>query len=85
MQTIGYKTGFRYMTDGKDVYRNDYADPPEIGARWFSTMAGFASFEKAFGPLEQDETETALCNRCFCTQGLGSVLNPVCLECEHIL
>ncbi len=51
MKTIGYKGGFRYMSDGKDIYRNDYADDEKIGVRWFCTVAGFDAFMKAYGCL----------------------------------
>jgi hypothetical protein len=73
MKTIGYKSGFRYLTDGKEVYRNDYADAPDRGVRWFSTLAGFQSFLKGYGPLHDtkgeakavdDESQTFLCINC---------------------
>ena len=51
MKTIGYKNGFRYMTNGKDIFRNDYVDDKNIGAIWFSTLEGFEVFKKAFGCL----------------------------------
>lgn len=57
--TIGYKNGFRYLTDGPDVYRNDYADPETMGLRWFSTAEGFMSWLKAYGPLNNEYGETA--------------------------
>jgi len=51
MKTIGYKNGYRYMSNGKDIFRNDYADDKKIGVRWFSTLAGFEVFLKAYGCL----------------------------------
>ncbi len=51
MKVIGYKNGYRYITDGIDIYRNDFADDKNIGVRWFSTVEGFEVFKKAFGNL----------------------------------
>ena len=51
MKTIGYKNGYRYMSDGKDIYRNDYSNDEKAGVRYFSTVAGFRAFMKAHGCL----------------------------------
>lgn len=54
MKILGYQSGYRYMTDGEDIFRNDYADDKETGVRWFSTIAGFEVFKRAHGCLHDE-------------------------------
>jgi len=51
MKVLGYRSGMQYLTDGKDVYRRDKMDMKHGGMRWYSTLAGFESFIRAYGPL----------------------------------
>ena len=64
MKTLGYKDGYRYMTDGKNIYRNDYADDKKTGIRWFSTIAGFEIFKQAYGCLYGANGNEVVCPDC---------------------
>jgi len=64
MKTLGYKNGYRYMTDGKDIFRNDYSDDIKMGVRWFSTVAGFEVFKRAHGCLYDARGNEAACPDC---------------------
>jgi hypothetical protein len=57
MRTLGYKNGFRYMIDGKDVYRNDYADNENTAVRRFCAKESFKSWLKENGPLYKENGE----------------------------
>jgi hypothetical protein len=54
MKTLGYRNGFRYMTDGNDIVRNDYADAENVGIRWYCTVGSFQAFVNAYGPLADE-------------------------------
>jgi len=54
MKILGYRSGFRYMQSETDVYRNDYADPPETGRRWFCTIASFPVALEIIGGLDDE-------------------------------
>ncbi len=57
MRILGYRNGFRYLTDEKNVFRNDAADPPDYAIRFYCTRSSFAASIKAYGPLSDEEGE----------------------------
>jgi len=50
---IGHIDGYKFATDGHDIYRCDIGNDARMGMRWFSTVSGFDSFLRAYGPLKE--------------------------------